>query len=148
MTARWWEDAPQAVCAACGGLTWSRSTPAFHRRCKPRAAPRPSESWAERKRRATAVRRHVEQFGQVCPGWLRPPHAVVPPNKLSADHVRSVASTGDESGELQILCRTCNSSKRERSGRATGTLKPAAPQYPGPSRAWSVTRGYIPSGTC
>ena len=70
------------------------------------------------------------------------PHYVDPPggrNPLSADHVASVASTGDESGPLQILCRRCNSSKREGSGVVAAYTPPASigrRDWYGPSRDW------------
>lgn len=145
MATKWWENEPKAICTACGGATWSKSTPALHRKCRPVAAPRPRESWSERKRRAAAVQRHREQFGEICPGWRRPAHRVDPPNKLTADHIRSIASGGDEAGELQVLCNWCNPSKRQSSGLASGGRMLGSSGSRSPS---SVASQYVPSGTC
>jgi len=152
MSKRWWENAPKVACRRCGEPTYSRASVPLHRRCRPRAAPRDGVSWTERQRRAQAVQRHREAYGPLCPGWRRPAHVVDERvNPLSADHIGSVYATGDEAGELQVLCRSCNSSKREQSGSATTPL-PAdhghaeGSAYPGPSRAWSVA--YRPSRTC
>lgn len=59
-------------------------------------------------------------------------------NPLTADHETSVYQGGPEAeaGALQALCRSCNASKRERSGRATGKIAEA----PGST--------YSASGTC
>ena len=50
-----------------------------------------------------------EMHGNVCPGWEREAHEVVPPNVLTAAHLDAVAAGGDESGPLGVLCRVCNS---------------------------------------
>ncbi len=69
---------------------------------------------AELQRRAATVRQWRELHGDVCPGWHRPAHPVLPPNKLTADHVRAVADGGDQNGPLAVLCRSCNGSKGAR----------------------------------
>lgn len=69
---------------------------------------------AERVRRARAVADHLEAYGPVCPGWRREMHEVQPAT-LTADHVLAVAAGGTQDGALQVLCRSCNSSKGARS---------------------------------
>lgn len=122
----------------------------MHRTCKPQAAPRPPVSHAERKRRKAFLEAYVKEIGGYwCPGWQRPGHWATPRggrNPLSADHVLSVAATGDESGPLQPLCRKCNSSKREKSG-AVFVSHAAPAREPSPSRMW-MSVDPSPSGTC
>jgi hypothetical protein len=65
---------------------------------------------AERKRRAAVVRMWREQYGDWCPGYLVAAH---PDPDLTADHVVPVGAGGDPRGALQVLCRRCNSRKRE-----------------------------------
>ena len=62
----------------------------------------------DRARRKAAVDAHRAQFGDWCPGWNRPAHAA---SDLTADHVVEVAAGGAHHGALQVLCRSCNSSK-------------------------------------
>lgn len=68
-------------------------------------------SHTERQRRAQAVADHRAQHGDWCPGWHRPGHTAT---DLTADHVIAVAAGGTEHGELQVLCRSCNSTKQDR----------------------------------
>ena len=119
---------PPHPCATCGEPAYGRQC----RRCYARstaAQPRRkalSGSWSERKRRAAVVAAWRRDVGDVCPGYQRPAHNAL---DLCADHVTPVAAGGDEHGELQILCRACNSSKRDRA---------ATPMAGGgtPSRQW------------
>lgn len=99
-------------CLTCG-------TPAYGSRCpdcaraedrrrqhiKPTAVGRTSP---EQRRRARTVREWRHQHGDWCPGWRRPPH---PSSDLTADHLHSVATTGDQTSALQVLCRRCNAAK-------------------------------------
>lgn len=62
----------------------------------------------DRARRASAVAQHRAQHGDWCPGYERPPH---PSSDLTADHIIEVAAGGDDHGDLQVLCRSCNSTK-------------------------------------
>jgi 5-methylcytosine-specific restriction protein A len=78
------------------------------------ATRQPNRTAQERQRRATTVAAHRERHGEVCPGWNRPPHPTSPDNPLTADHVDAVAAGGAEDGPLQVLCRRCNSGKRDR----------------------------------
>lgn len=48
---------------------------------------------------------HVATHGQVCPGWKRPAHTAT---DLTVDHVVA----GSLSGGVQVLCRSCNTRKR------------------------------------
>lgn len=74
------------------------------------AGPRSRQGYTrrERIRRADAVRAHVEQHGWVCPGWQRDPH---PAENLTADHIVPTGLGGEQSGELRVLCRSCNSAR-------------------------------------
>jgi 5-methylcytosine-specific restriction protein A len=69
---------------------------------------RRGRSGATQRKRAAYVQEYRDTFGEVCPGWGVPPHAVVPPNRLSADHVLP-RSLGGEHGDLAVLCIECNS---------------------------------------
>ena len=62
----------------------------------------------DRARRKAAVDSHRAQYGNWCPGWDRPDHAA---DDLTADHVDEVSHGGAPDGELQVLCRSCNSRK-------------------------------------
>jgi hypothetical protein len=66
--------------------------------------------WGERKRRAAVVRQHRQLYGDWCPGYGVAPH---PDPDLTADHVVPVGAGGDPHGPLAVLCRSCNSRKRE-----------------------------------
>jgi hypothetical protein len=64
------------------------------------------------RRRARAVAEYTDQHGPVCPGWGVPPHLVVPPNRLSADHPQAVANGGSlHPAAYGVLCVECNSRK-------------------------------------
>jgi 5-methylcytosine-specific restriction protein A len=96
-------------CLTCGRPTRNAS------RCQgcggDRTPTRQGYGNAERRRRADVVQQHRELYGDICPGWQRPAHAVIPPNRLSADHVRAVARGGGQHGALQVLCLQCNGAK-------------------------------------
>ena len=95
------------VCPEPGCPTLTNGGPCQqHRRESPTYMQR---DWAERQRRASAVLAWVEVNGWVCPGWGREPHAS---RDLTADHVTAVARGGG-SGALEVLCRSCNSRKRD-----------------------------------
>ncbi len=65
--------------------------------------------------RARAVAGWRATEGDVCPGWGVPPHPVIPPNKLSADHTHSIAQGGPPRPPgYGVLCVECNSRKRDR----------------------------------
>lgn len=129
-----WRTKPQQPCARCGEPTYSAAVPPMHRTCRPRSPGRPSESWAERKRRAATVAAWRELYGDVCPGWQRPAHAAGPDNPLTADHVEPWARTGREDTELGVLCRSCNGRKRDRPAVPVRTA--VAPVRYSPSRDW------------
>lgn len=105
---------PLRPCLDCGALSQGARCPG-HTRVKQRGydqakrAIRPYTS-AERKRRAEAVAQHRQQFGDVCPGYMRDPH---PSTDLTADHPHAVARGGAEDQPLTVLCRSCNSSKKD-----------------------------------
>lgn len=60
----------------------------------------------DRRRRATAVRKHRAQHGNWCPGYKREPHAAT---DLTAEHIDPVAEGGAWDGDLAVWCRSCNS---------------------------------------
>ena len=98
-------------CLGCGRPTRAGS------RCPPCAknhGTRAGYTWTEQQRRAAVVRQWRAMHGDVCPGWQRRAHTVVPPNVLTADHVRAVADGGAQSGPLTVLCRSCNGAKGAR----------------------------------
>jgi 5-methylcytosine-specific restriction protein A len=68
-------------------------------------------SYAEQQRRKAVVEAHRAEHGDWCPGWRRPGHEAT---DLTADHLVPVGAGGDEHGELGVLCRACNSAKRDR----------------------------------
>lgn len=75
----------------------------------------------DRARRKAAVDAHRAVHGDWCPGFGRLPHDST---DLTADHVQEVAHGGAPFGDLQVLCRSCNSRKyatrqAERSRAAT-----------------------------
>lgn len=67
-------------------------------------------TYAEQQRRAQVVAAWRAEHGDWCPGWQRDPH---PASDLTADHVLAAANGGID-GELQALCKSCNSRKRDR----------------------------------
>jgi 5-methylcytosine-specific restriction protein A len=98
------------LCLDCG-------TPCTTTRCpdctQPRT-PRPTSATrthSERQRRAATVRAWRATQGDWCPGWQREPHQAT---DLTADHITPIAQGGEQDGELQVLCRPCNSTKAAR----------------------------------
>jgi hypothetical protein len=67
---------------------------------------------AEQTRRAESVSAHVAEHGWLCPGWRRPAHWVAE-GDLTADHPHAVAAGGREDQQHAVMCRSCNSSKRD-----------------------------------
>ncbi|MFC0438771.1 HNH endonuclease [Kutzneria buriramensis] len=83
------------------------------------------------------VAEHRGRSGDWCPGWQRPAHQAT---DLTADHIVPLAAGGsNEQHNLAVLCRSCNSAKRER--QADGQAEPAGQparaggQRAGPRRA-------------
>jgi len=103
-------------CLGCGAVSYGSRCPDCQRaegrrrqQIKPTAQGRSSH---EQRRRARAVREWRRQHGDWCPGWGRTqPH---PSADLTADHVTSVAASGEQDGPLQVLCLRCNSAKGAR----------------------------------
>jgi 5-methylcytosine-specific restriction protein A len=61
--------------------------------------------------RSVVLAEHVALYGAVCPGYGVPSHAST---DLTVDHIMPKARGGsDERSNLSILCRACNSSKRD-----------------------------------
>jgi 5-methylcytosine-specific restriction protein A len=67
-------------------------------------------NWAERQRRAAVVNAWRHEYGDWCPGYHTPAH---PAHDLCADHLTPVGAGGAEDGPLGVLCRACNSRKRD-----------------------------------
>lgn len=105
--------AVQRPCARCSRPCWGVHCRPCHRVLNASQGRRTalSNNWSERKRRRRCVEEHRKAYGDVCPGWGVPAHAA---SDLCADHVVPVAAGGDESGPLSVLCRRCNSAKRDR----------------------------------
>jgi 5-methylcytosine-specific restriction protein A len=82
-------------------------------RCGCSPTTRTSYDAREIRRRRALINDHLEAYGAVCPGWHRDMHEVTP-EQLTADHVVPVAAGGHPHGPLQVLCRSCNSSKGAR----------------------------------
>lgn len=57
----------------------------------------------------TVRRWHLATHGPHCPGHHRPPHPT-PPHTLTVDHLHPTTLAHG----VQVLCRACNASKRER----------------------------------
>lgn len=76
---------------------------------KPRAS-RVGYGRREADRRNDTVRAWVQRNGWVCPGWRREPH---PAQDLTADHVDPLGLGGPQSGVLAVLCKPCNSAKKD-----------------------------------
>ncbi|WP_033415413.1 HNH endonuclease [Streptomyces canus] len=60
---------------------------------------------------AQAVAQHRAEHGDWCPGWKVPAHSAT---DLTADHIAPKAQGGTDSPDnVQVLCRPCNSRKRD-----------------------------------
>lgn len=78
-----------------------------------RVRPQYDSTWQKIAKEAVAKYQQVN--GNVCNGYERPPHEVVLPNRLSADHITPVARGGtNDPMNIDILCVSCNSRKRDR----------------------------------
>jgi 5-methylcytosine-specific restriction protein A len=101
---------------ACGRLTASGSRCVDCQRTYDRTTlrgkrlRRPRVSKAEEHRRVRVVATWRRDYGDVCPGWHRPPH---PATDLTADHLLPVGAGGMEAGPLGVLCRVCNGAKQD-----------------------------------
>ena len=91
---------PGRACSVCGRSVPS-GEPHSHQK-------QPSSS--ERKRMRAAVRNWRALYGDLCPGYQRPPH---PAEDLQADHVVP-RSRGGLGGSLQVLCGLCNRQKSDK----------------------------------
>lgn len=120
---------PLRPCLDCGQVSQgSRCTPcadvkrrASNGRYRPHRERRPDYNSAERGRRAATVQAWRQAYGELCPGWKRPPHLADPArNPLTADHLTPVRAGASEQGPLGVLCRSCNSSKGSHSATGYG----------------------------
>lgn len=94
----------QRVTGKCLRCNASSASPAPKRQAK-----RAGYGRREADRRHDTVRAWVQRNGWTCPGWKRDPH---PAKDLTADHVDPLALGGPQSGELEVLCKSCNSAKQ------------------------------------
>ncbi|EST24375.1 HNH endonuclease signature motif containing protein [Streptomyces roseochromogenus] len=109
----------QRPCLVCGTLTRNASRCDVHqaewqkRQDQIRgSAHQRGYDTAWRKTAAAAVTQHRAQYGNWCPGWQVPAHAAT---DLTADHRVPKAHGGtDDPTNIQILCRSCNSRKHNR----------------------------------
>ena len=98
---------PKFFCTVCDVVSDQRRCPA-HRVIRKDTRRKKTVSYAQRMYRKKAVEAYKKIYGNVCQGYRRAPH---PSNDLTADHIMPTSRGGDEFGELQIYCRSCNSSK-------------------------------------
>lgn len=75
--------------------------------------PRPTDRSVWKRRSRADRARHVAIHGAVCPGWRRTPHQVAV-SDLTSDHLLPLALGGDVLGATRVLCRSCNSARRDR----------------------------------
>ena len=84
----------------------------------------------DRRQRKRLVDAWVAAHGYTCPGWKRPAHDAM---DLTADHIVP-QSEGGAFGEMQVLCRSCNSSRGAKGPPvARVELWPPAPEFGRPS---------------
>lgn len=88
----------------------------------------------ERRRRADAVAAHRARYGNICPGFQRPPHRAT---DLTAQHGDALVLGGALDQPLTVLCRACNSRHGLAARRKKGT---------GVSSGWGSTPQ--PATTC
>jgi hypothetical protein len=103
-------DLPSKTCIGCGTLIsymYSRCDA-----CEADQAGKYDRGWRRTSRQAIAA--HLAERGPTCPGWGRPRH-VVDPADLTGDH--------DEDDAVVVMCRSCNSAKRDRA-------RPGRRRYP------------------
>jgi hypothetical protein len=86
---------PRSACPICRRV-----------QCTCPAKQRRPQSWQERTQAEHVVAAWIEEHGYVCPGYKRAPHAST---DLTADHIMPLHLGGDPLGEMQVLCRSCNS---------------------------------------
>ena len=79
-------------------------------------------------RNAELIDRWVLNRGYICPGYQRPAHKAHPRwNPLTIDHIKPRRRGGpDVLSNLRVLCRKCNSSKKDRPD-TTITVGPSFP---------------------
>ena len=99
---------PKFFCYNCGAISDQRKCP-VHRVKRKDTRRKKTVSYAQRKYRKDAVEAYIKIYGYVCQGYRREPH---PSTDLTADHIVATANGGDEFGQLQIYCRSCNSTKQ------------------------------------
>lgn len=71
-----------------------------------RSVPTKVDEVKSRHRRRQVVASWRHRFGDVCPGYKRPPHSA---SDLTAQHWEALAVGGSSTQNLGVLCRGCNS---------------------------------------
>ena len=93
-------------CSSCGELLPSGKRHDHRNRGK---RPTDTARWKRRSRRDIAEHRALH--GDWCAGWRRPSHHA---SDLTDDHLDPLNGGGDPFGATRVLCRSCNSAKRDR----------------------------------
>jgi 5-methylcytosine-specific restriction endonuclease McrA len=98
---------PKYFCFDCGKVSDQRKCE-IHRNIIKKRTSR-SISYRQRKYRKDAVNRHIAMNGYICFGYKRRPHFAT---DLTADHPIPTSKGGNEYQQLEVFCRSCNSSKQ------------------------------------
>lgn len=109
---------PKRPCLVCGRLTTNPSRCAQHqaeyaaqREAQRGSAAQRGYGTAWRALAARIVRAHIGEYGYVCPGYGVDTHTS---RDLTVDHIVPRKHGGsDELSNLRVLCRACNSRKRD-----------------------------------
>lgn len=92
--------------------------------------PRVRNSPAWQRARTATLNDWRKHHGNLCPGYQRAAHQADDTNPLTVDHIIPVSVRRDlelDRDNLTVLCRSCNSSKKDR---------PADNVRPQPTRQW------------
>jgi len=98
---------PKYFCWDCGKVSDQRKCE-IHRNIIKKRTSR-SITYRQRKYRKDAVNRHIAMNGYICFGYKRRPHFAT---DLTADHPIPTSKGGNEYQQLEVFCRSCNSSKQ------------------------------------